>query len=447
MYFFNKFPLTKHLDRRFQLSWNLTQIGLIFFTFIPSIGAVLLSLALLYIYFIDYRSIISRPINWGLAILSLLLIISAGFAMYPVEAFLGLANFLPFFIFFIGLNSLVQTPNQARQISWILVINSIIVIIIGFGQLFLGWSGSSFLENIIGSTIPPTGNPPGRMSSIFMHANILAAYLCITLTLALGLWCTAYQNWRSPLDNQNNHNNLSRQILLFLTFTIILNIIAIILTNSRNAWVIAFLACFTFAIYQGWRLLVAGITVITGSIIWSAYGPNPLREWLRAIIPAYFWARLTDELNPNRPLADMRSTQWNFAWKMIQQRPLHGWGLRNFSPLYKSQWQMQLNHPHNLFIMLTSETGIPATLLFLIIVGYVITSSILLWRDWVGNNQDKLIFFSYLIAFFGCIIFNLIDVTIFDLRINTLGWLLLSNLAGLSRYQVINHPKIGNKLE
>lgn len=437
MQFFHQLPFTTHPDHPFQLSWNLTQIGLIFFTFIPSIGAVLLSLAVIYTYFIDYRRIISRPINWGLAILSLLFIISACFAIYPLEAFLGLANFLPFFIVFIGLNCLIQTPNQARQISWILVINSVIVIIIGFGQLFLGWHGTSLLENIIGSAIPSTGNPPGRMSSIFMHANILAAYLCITLTLALGLWFSTYQNWRSPLDNHDNHKNLP-----FLTFTVIIHIIAIILTNSRNAWVIAFLACFTFTIYQGWHLLVTGITVITGSIIWSAYGPNPVRQWLRAIIPAYFWARLTDELNPNRPLADLRSTQWNFAWKMIQQRPLYGWGLRNFSPLYKAEWQMQLNHPHNLFIMLTSETGIPATFLFLIIVGYIITSSILLWRDWIGNHQDKLIFFSYIIAFFGCIIFNLIDVSIFDLRINTFGWLLLSTLVGLSRYQVINNTKI-----
>jgi hypothetical protein len=46
-------------------------------------------------------------------------------------------------------------------------------------------------------------------------------------------------------------------------------------------------------------------------------------------------------------------------------------------------------------------------------------------------HQDKLIFFTYLLGFAGCTLFNLLDVTLFDLRVNTLGWLLLSAICGV----------------
>ncbi|MGK7923928.1 MAG: O-antigen ligase family protein, partial [Spirulina sp.] len=50
-----------------------------------------------------------------------------------------------------------------------------------------------------------------------------------------------------------------------------------------------------------------------------------------------------------------------------------------------------------------------------------------------------LILFTFLLAFLTCIGFNFLDVSIFDLRINTLGWVLLAAIAGVTRYQ--SHSK------
>jgi O-antigen ligase len=117
-----------------------------------------------------------------------------------------------------------------------------------------------------------------------------------------------------------------------------------------------------------------------------------------------------------------------------------GWGLRNFTPLYEGKMHLWLGHPHNLLLMLTAETGIPATLLFCGLISWVLAQGVLLLRVWSDveppedrfhRHQDKLIFFTYLVAFAGCILFNLLDVTIFDVRINTLGWLLLSAICGV----------------
>ncbi len=136
----------------------------------------------------------------------------------------------------------------------------------------------------------------------------------------------------------------------------------------------------------------------------------------------------------------MRKTQWQFTETMIQERPWMGWGLRNFTPLYEAKMNLWLGHPHNLLLMLMAETGIPATLLLCGLIGWVLTQGVLLLRVWSDSlfpeslspwSQDKLIFFTYLIAFGGFTLFNLVDVTLFDLRVNTLCWLLLSAICGV----------------
>jgi hypothetical protein len=44
--------------------------------------------------------------------------------------------------------------------------------------------------------------------------------------------------------------------------------------------------------------------------------------------------------------------------------------------------------------------------------------------------SDRLLYFSYLVAFTGCALFSFLDITLFDVRINLLGWLLLAAIVG-----------------
>ena len=120
-------------------------------------------------------------------------------AQTPQEAWLGLANLLPFFLAFAAFSTLIPTPSQLRQLSWIIVISSVPVIILGFGQLFFGWSGLLNLQIILGWTLGPQGNPTGRMASVFMYANILAIYLTIVFILGLGLWI---EKWKYLFGNR-----------------------------------------------------------------------------------------------------------------------------------------------------------------------------------------------------------------------------------------------------
>jgi len=422
-----------YFKSRWQSSWNYSLLALFIFPLSPLVGAVTIGFVSLITWVRQYRKISRRPLNWGFALLSVLLIMTAGFAQNKTEAFLGLFNLLPFFLVFAAHSTLIHTFAQLRQMAWVLVIGSMPVVIIGLGQLFLGWSLKfQFLWIVLDWTIAPGGNPPGRIASLFLHANTFAAYLVIVFILGLGLWLENYHQLRVKSQK-------SFLPLLFLTVAVMTNFIALIFTNSRNGWAIAIFACLAYALYQGWRILVGGVASISASVLLAAFAPLPVAQFFRQYIPAFFWARLNDDMYPNRPVALMRKTQWEFAWSLTQQHPWTGWGLRSFSGLYKAQMQIPLGHPHNLFLMLSAETGFPSTFLFCALLSWILITSIqLLRKSKYLNTEDRLIFFSYLLAFVGWILFNTVDVTLFDFRLNTLSWLILAAICGVvHRYKPI----------
>ncbi len=414
---------------------QLAVLVLPFSSLLGSLGFVGVAIAL---WIRHFPRIIRRPVNQALAGLTGLMVLSTALAYQPGEAALGLFNFLPFFFVFAGLSELLQTPAQLLRLAQLLVFGSIPVVLIGLGQQFAGLAGHfQLLWMLTDWRIDPTGNPPGRMASIFFYANVLATYLVITFTLNLGLWL------ETKLLAPPGTASVARPAPYprFLTIALVGNVIALILTNSRNAWIVAFLAVIAFALYQGRRWLLAGIGAIATAILGAAFAPAPLSTGLRQIVPAFFWARLNDQMYPNRPVGDLRSTQWQFAWDLAQQHPWTGWGLRNFSPLYTAQMHFFIGHPHNLFLMLAAETGWPAVILLGAIVGWILYASCLrLWHNRAADSKTNsgsqtaaaaLTNVTFLITFLAISGFGCLDVTLFDVRINLLGWLLLSGICGI----------------
>ena len=455
----------QHSDPKLRFSWYCLQLGLFIFPLFPALGAVGLFLGGLIPFGQKFRKIIKNPLYKGFIFLSIFLVITVVFAADKITAFLGLFNLLPFFLLFAGWSNLIQTTAQLKRISWILTINSLPVVIIGIGELFLGWNTSKLWSSVFGWTLVAGGNPPNRMASTFIYANILAGYLAIVFILNLGLWLQEWRKFRIPRKGNKVKNSSPSPHLpispsppstpstpspfLFLTLTAIANFTGLILTNSRNAWVIAMVICLAYAVYQGWRLIVAFVTGVATSVILAAFAPLPIAQLFRKVVPAFFWARFNDQLYPDRPVALMRTTQWNFAWDLTVQRPWTGWGLRSFSDIYQTKMNLWLGHPHNLFLMLSAETGLLATLLFCGLLVWIFVQGVrYAFAQRVRRTQrqasglslqiipleDKLIFFSYLLVFAAWILFNTVDVTLFDFRLNTLSWLMLSAIYGVTKH-------------
>ncbi|MGL4619098.1 O-antigen ligase family protein [Chroococcidiopsis sp.] len=475
-------------DQRLHNAWNSIQLGLLLFPLLPLVGAIALLWAQFVIWRKQYRTIFRRRLNWVLILLSGWLVVMSLFAYYRQDAWLGLFNFVPFFGLFVTFSVLLQTPAQLRRLAQILVFTSVPITIAGFGQLYWGWATPKAWHDILvtlGCAIVPQGNPPGRMTSIFMYTNVLGAYLAIAFILSVGLWIESFEklgvgNRESRVGRQGKKGRqrafkrlraaitnyqlpiTNYQLPLILGLVVVANLAALILTNSRNAWAIAAIAAIAFAVYRGWHWLLVGVSAISTAIFGAAFSPPPLQQWLRLIVPAYFWQRLTDQLYV-RPEATLRTTQWRFAWNLTLQRPWTGWGLRNFQPLYMAQTQTWMGHPHNLFLMLTAEIGLPATIIFCAWIGWILFQSIQFLakrspdsrtggfhqkiipsltnipnkpaptNSRLSHNSDRLIVFTYLVAVCACLLFNTTDVTIFDARLNTLFWILLAAIAGVTQ--------------
>ncbi len=381
----------------------------------------------------NYANVLVQSLaNQALLLLGCWMVIIALFAENNSNALGGLFNFLPFFIVFIAQSRLIQTPDQLRRLAWIIISPSVVIAALGLGQLFLKWYFHWKFLSIDGSsgilldwTIAKGGEPLGRMSSLFYYATVLASYFVTTFTLTLGLWVEQWQTKRSPA------------MMAILAAIGGINLVGLFLTNSRNAWGLALAVIVTFATYLGWRWVGALVMALIIAVLEAAYAPPPLSRWFRRIVPRMIWARINDEMF-DRPDASLRTTQWQFAWDMIKQRPLTGWGLRNFSALYKDQTQFFVGHPHNLPLMLSAEMGVPATLLFYGLVGWIVYSGVEWIRGTVDDQRsvgdqrgDRAIVLTYVVAFMACTLFSLLDVTLFDARINTLQWLLLAGIWGV----------------
>ncbi|NEO27828.1 MAG: O-antigen ligase family protein [Kamptonema sp. SIO4C4] len=399
--------------------WDGLQVGLFLFPLFPGIGAILLGIVVLGTLKQTGREILQSRINWAFAGVSVLILLSASFAKFPQEAFLGAGNFIPYFIASAAFRALIQAPRQLRRLAWVLLLPSLVVVLLGFGQLGLAWQTGELWHTLSGWTLEAGGNPPSRMASTFMYANLLALYLLVVLVLGLGLGIEELGR-KSP----------SKGRLGVLGGIVVADAIALLLTQSRNAWGVAFLAVLAFAFYLGWRLLVLGIVACCGAIAWASFFPSLGGQPLRRVIPFFLWGRLSGEMYSPPPPPQVRLNQWQFCWQLIQERPWLGVGLRHFNPLYETATGFWLAHPHNLYIMLAAEIGLPATLAFSGIIGWGLAQGILYLRRL--NESDRVILFTYIVAFVACMLFNLLDVSTFDLRSSTLGWLLWSAIVGVS---------------
>lgn len=447
--------LQSHPSPSLDRPWKLTQLALVSLAMLPALSGILLLTSSAMVTRRCWGKMQRRGVNHGLVLLSLLLIGSCLGAEYPGEAWLGLVHFLPYFWLGAAQTELIQTPQQRQQGATILALSVVPVVAIGLGELYLGWSSPAALVGILPWPAQAGGTPPGRMASVFGYANHLAIYLNVCLALLLGLWGGCYRG--GPAQNDLAQNDLAQnfspaqherpwlsrwrrsRLLPFWSLLIIFTLLGLVLTQSRNAWGLALFSGLALAVYGGWRWLGGMVVGFAAAVVWAAFGPVG-RGPLRQLIPPFFWARLTDQNFSDRPLATLRWTQWQFTLDLAEARPLMGWGLRNFSPLYEAQTGIWLGHPHNLFLMLAAETGWLTTGGLLGLMGWIFYNGIEVLRTTDHLEMiDRHVFFGILIAFLNVTFFHFFDVPLFDFRINALAWMAIAQILG-----VVYLSKAGN---
>jgi O-antigen ligase len=363
----------------------------------------------------------------GFWLLTLGLMLNNLVAIDPGEAWLRLANFVPYFLLFgvlVTADGLVAQPlAKLSHLARCLVLTSLPMSLIALLEytLKLPWLASRVRGWPIFAWVfeSPFGGEQ-RALALMDHPNILSSYLVIVLGLGLGL--TLHYMNAAPARRRPNSSGLA---LLALPPGLIysatgLSLVGIFCSGSRNGLLVALFEILLLSLFSRrrfFRLAGLGIAIaLTVGVILLGVGGR--------------------QLSLSLITQDPRAFIWPMAWDLIRQRPLTGWGLGSFSQLYVPNTApgfTYIHHAHNIWLYLASEVGIPLMLLFSWVIGhlYAAGAKALL----MGNlpAPQRYLLLGYLLAFGGGILFGLFDVPLFDARINGLNWLMLAGIYRLSQ--------------
>ena len=327
-------------------------------------------------------------------------------------AWVGLANWLPFFWAFWGYQPYLATPESRRRVGLMLLAGTVPVIVTGLGQLWFGWSGPfQQLGGLIIWHLHPGGNPPGRLSGLFDYANIAGSWLALAWPFALAALL------------QPRLSKATRGLALLIASSLAA---ALFLTDSRNAWGALLVALPVVVGPGGWPwllpLLLAAVALMTLASVGGI--PAALQNPARALVPEAIWGRLSDlQFAGHRPLAITRLAQWQVALGLIGERPWLGWGAAAFSLSYPRRTGHWHGHPHNLPIDLAVSHGLPVAIL---VVGLVLW--LLIGSARRGMASGPVFDRAWWAASLVLAALHATDIPFYDSRINVAGWVLLAGL-------------------
>jgi O-antigen ligase len=398
------------------IGWACFQLGLLLLASSALLGGLLLLVALI-LGSRNREKPLADPANRVLLLAALLMVLGAAGATSGWLAWVGLGNWLPFFWAFWGFQPYLATPEARRRVGWMLVAGTVPVVMTGFGQLWLGWSGPfQALDGAIIWHLKAGGNPPGRLAGLFDYANIAGSWLALAWPFTLAAMV------------QPGLSRHARGLLLAMASAVAA---AVLLTDSRNAWGALVLALPLVLGVSSWSwllpLLLLVLVVISAATLPGV--PEALQHPARELVPEAIWGRLSDlRYSGQRPLAITRLAQWRTAVELIGERPWLGWGAAAFSLIYPQRTGHWHGHPHNLPIDLALSHGLPVALL---VVGLVLG---LLGRSAQrGMVSGALFDRAWWTATVVLVALHASDIPMYDSRINVAGWVLLAGLRGFLR--------------
>lgn len=336
--------------------------------------------------------------------------------------FIGLLNWIPLFILFIGCQPYLKSSDQRKEFALILISGTFPVILMGIFQGFFGIYGPfEFLFGLIVWFQRPIDSFTD-ITSIFNNPNYYGSWLNII--------------WPFCLASSINYSKsvIAKIVKLFF---LILTPLSIVLTSSRAALTgLIFSSSFFFGKRKiKYILLILGFCTLLILAINDAIFGLIIQSFLRKFIPIGLWINFNPSSYTNLEIS--RVEIWHFTLQKIAERPLWGFGSSTFPEIFKPFSGLWRGHTHNLPLELALSFGLPAALSVII---PVILIPMLKLKKILGifrNYFEKNIFdYAFLISFFFIILNHLVDVSYFDGRISIASWLLL---AGIKKIEIRNN--------
>jgi O-antigen ligase/tetratricopeptide (TPR) repeat protein len=190
--------------------------------------------------------------------------------------------------------------------------------------------------------LPPRGTLPNE--------NVAASYILIGLMVALSYLFV-------------NQDSSRREKIIIIPGVLIL-LLALTLSRSRGIIIalIVAIGILSKIRFRKWGLIVSFLAVLG----------------ILAFLPVTFF----DEIfKMNVPYSYRRIYIWQSAWEIIKNRPWFGWGMGNFGLVYPRynlpsfdsvlHYGKVTRFAHNEFLQVAAEMGLPAMVLYSMIIAYV----------------------------------------------------------------------------
>lgn len=310
-------------------------------------------------------STVQQKFSYGMIAFAALALIGSFSTITTTVTALGAIQFLfPIGVFLLS-QPLLRSPEQKNRFILLVVVQLLFLGIIGTWQLASHHALGLFLED--NAFIDPVGfittegAPAYRVSGLTGHPTFFGSYLVLLLAPTLGY---LIEKWKARIS-------LSTETLPAL-LAWIFGIIALIGTLTRSAWG----GCVMIAAIYYWRihkttrvargLRILFLTTASGIVLFLG------------IMVATRLATLRDI-----PLIDPMVGRLGLireAGIMIERFPLFGVGINQFTAVMAHgpltvQLRAFLYPVHNTFLLFFAELGVPAGLLFgIVVTGILITS-------------------------------------------------------------------------
>ena len=408
--------------------------GLIFFLigifFLPS--SIVIGILFLFPSFILSSLSVNKSFykdywNYPFIIFGLLITLSAIFQNYlltnnypeiwdPKLSLIGLGNWLPLIWVFWAAQTYLNSNSKRKLFSFILLAGTFPVLITGFGQYFLNWTGPfTTLNGLIIWYQRPIENP-GGLSGLFSNQNYAASWLNFVWPFCIALFFEKSNNIFKK--NTTLGFLISTGMAAFLTF-------------SRNAWLGLFTSIPIVLGKKGVKFILPLITILILVITFS-FSPifqGELQNSIKNLLPGKILLEFSNE--GYKELDITRIGIYKSALELIKENPFFGTGAGSFTEIFYSNTNFWKGHSHNLLLELSLSYGLQATIIFFITVTtllYLSFKKIFFSKKIIDISYIDKAFWTALFFFF---ISQLSDVQYFDGKISLVTWILMAGLKNI----------------
>ncbi len=286
----------------------------------------------------------------------------------------GVFSYLNFFLFYLLLRIFFQKRDY--NLSFLIIVFSALISSLAG---FLAYLLPSFADLIA---------QKGRMSGLIGGNSIFFAYyLTFPLFLAFGYYFKVKDRAVKRIKNI--------KFGWLFAFYIALLLLALVLANSRGAFLAVLLGFLFFLFFAGNKKQKIVFAVFSLIFVFIAY-LNSQNQFLYSYLGNY--ARLFD-LNPFRSSSETRLLAWKIAFDGFLEHPVFGYGPENYQQIFDKYYNPKFldfsfaetiwDKPHNFFLEILGGQGVVGFLTYILLIFYLFQTLFRLYKNEENESQKR----------------------------------------------------------